>query len=365
VRILYLASFPADGRTVGGIETYGRELMRATASRGHEIACVDLYGPDIMKSLTVSDRIPRVRWSNRYYWWRGMSIQDYRYHNAVRRRSRMTIRRFAPDVIHCLHCYLGAAVADGGPPYVATCYGLEVVDVPPIRQVLQRAALIHSISDFTRARAEQVVRNGRHRVLSWGITAVRCPDAASTPTFDLITVGRVVRRKNIDTVLRALRSVPHVRYAVVGDGPELPSLRQFAAEYKMTNVEFFGAVSDEQKRELLSRSRLFVMCPRSDNDDVEGLGLVYYEAHGAGLPVIAARAGGAAEAVGDGGLLVADSSSEAEVLDAITTALRADVYARLCAAVAKRQNTHSWTRFIDGFEQLYSDAKRAARVAQS
>ena len=107
------------------------------------------------------------------------------------------------------------------------------------------------------------------------------------------------------------------------------------------------------------------MCPRSDNDDVEGLGLVYYEAHGAGLPVIAARAGGAPEAVGDGGLLVADPSSEAEILDAIRTGLRSNVHARLCAAVAKRQNTHSWTRFIDAFEQLYSDAKRTARVAPS
>ena len=253
MRILYLTSFPSDGRTVGGIETYGRELMRAIASRGHEIERVDLYGPDIMKSLTLSDRIPRVRWSNRYYWWRGMHIQDYRYHNAVRRASRMTIRRFAPDVIHCLHCYLGAAVTGDETPYVATCYGLEVVDVPPIRQLLQHAAFIHSISDFTRARAEQVVDNGPHRVLSWGITPVRCPDAASTPTFDLITVGRVVRRKNIDTVLRALRSAPYVRYAVVGDGPELPSLKQFVAEHKMTNVEFFGAVSDEQKHELLSQ----------------------------------------------------------------------------------------------------------------
>ena len=60
---------------------------------------------------------------------------------------------------------------------------------------------------------------------------------------------------------------------MVGDGPGSPALKEFAAEHKMTNVEFFGAVSDEQKHELLSRSRLFVMCPRSDNDDVEGLGL--------------------------------------------------------------------------------------------
>jgi glycosyltransferase involved in cell wall biosynthesis len=356
MRILYLVSYPGDGRILGGIETYGQEVSRAIAARGHEVSSVHLYAPEIMEALTIADRVPRLRWLNRYYWWRGMNLQDYRYHNAVRRLSREAIERFSPDVIHCMHCSLSAAVIGGDTPYIATCHGLEIVDAPPIRQCLQGAAVIHSNSIFTRSRAERIVGNGRHRVLPWGI---RVSDVARSdaPVYDLITVGRVVKRKNIDTVIRALQQAPDLRYCVVGDGPELSHLKAMVADRHMENVEFLGAVSDDRRQALLAQSRLFIMCPTNSENDVEGLGLVYFEAQGAGLPAIASRSGGAPEAVGDGGLIVSDPSSESEILRTIRNALEPATYARLSTAVRTRQQTHSWTRFIDAFEELYGDAR--------
>jgi phosphatidylinositol alpha-1,6-mannosyltransferase len=98
------------------------------------------------------------------------------------------------------------------------------------------------------------------------------------------------------------------------------------------------------------------MCPRKDHDgDVEGLGLVYYEAHAAGLPTIGANSGGVPEAIGDAGLIVQDPLDPDEILTTIRTALEPSTYQDLAAKVAQRQLTHSWDRFISEFETWYDE----------
>jgi phosphatidylinositol alpha-1,6-mannosyltransferase len=156
--------------------------------------------------------------------------------------------------------------------------------------------------------------------------------------------------------MHALVRHPELRFAVVGDGPELPRLKELAGKLGLGNVDFIGIVQEQEKQRLLARSRLFVMCPRNDNDgDVEGLGLVYFEAHGAGLPVLGARSGGEPEAIGDAGIIVDDPLDISAIENAFLTALNPDEFAKLKAAVKIRQVTHSWERFVDGLENWYME----------
>ncbi len=121
----------------------------------------------------------------------------------------------------------------------------------------------------------------------------------------LLSVGRLSatdRYKGFDTVLRALPEVlaraPDVRYIVAGEGDDLPRLRALADRLGVSHATVFtGSPSDRDLPDYYNACELFVM-PSSK----EGFGIVFIEALACGKPVIAGDAGGAPDAVLDGGL---------------------------------------------------------------
>ena len=129
----------------------------------------------------------------------------------------------------------------------------------------------------------------------------------------LLTVARLVSLKGIDTVLRALPplldQMPGLQYWIVGTGPARHSLAQLAQELQLVHaVRFMDSVSDSDLPAVYQKATVFVMPSRPEYHagNVEGFGIVYLEASASGLPVVAARSGGAAEAVieDETGLLV-------------------------------------------------------------
>jgi phosphatidylinositol alpha-1,6-mannosyltransferase len=127
----------------------------------------------------------------------------------------------------------------------------------------------------------------------------------------LLTLARLVPRKGIDSVLRALpavrRAVPEVAYVVCGEGPEREQLERLARELGVQDlVRFAGGVPDGELTHWYCAGDVFVMPSRSEPPDVEGFGIVFLEAGACERPVVAARAGGVPDAVADGvsGLLV-------------------------------------------------------------
>ena len=121
-----------------------------------------------------------------------------------------------------------------------------------------------------------------------------------------------------------------------------------------SNVFFLGEVTEDEKWRALARSRAFVLAPRKDLDlDVEGLGLVYYEAFAAGLPVVAARSGGVPEAVGGGGIRLEEPLDVEELGRAIDKLLDPASRYEWDKAVQQRRDEESWTRFLERFEEFY------------
>ncbi|WP_376098084.1 glycosyltransferase family 4 protein [Roseomonas sp. CCTCC AB2023176] len=139
----------------------------------------------------------------------------------------------------------------------------------------------------------------------------------------LLTLARLEPRKGVDRVIEALPSLaarhPGLIYLVAGDGPDAPRLRALAAERGVAErVRFLGRVAEEVKPALLAAADLFAMPARREGDSVEGFGVVYLEAAWFGVPSLAGREGGAADAVRDGesGVLC-DGADPAAVQDAI------------------------------------------------
>lgn len=129
----------------------------------------------------------------------------------------------------------------------------------------------------------------------------------------LLTVGRLVQRKGIDTLLHALASfVPaqaNFCSLIVGDGPERAQLEKLAAELGLrATVHFLGDVDETTLPALYALCDAFVLTPHapSDSRDPEGFGIVYLEANAFGKPVVGTKTGGVPDAIVEGatGLLV-------------------------------------------------------------
>ena len=139
---------------------------------------------------------------------------------------------------------------------------------------------------------------------------------ASQDELVLLSVGRLQKRKGHDLMLSALAKWrpqdPPVRYLIAGDGEERGSLERQADQLGVRDrVAFLGVIAETELPGLYAAADIFAMPNRVDGVDFEGFGIVFLEAAAAGLPCIAGRSGGAAEAVQDGetGILVSGVDS--------------------------------------------------------
>ena len=133
----------------------------------------------------------------------------------------------------------------------------------------------------------------------------------------ILTVGRLVKRKGIDTVLKTLpdvlKKIPNLYYIIFGNGPELNNIKKLIAQLNLDNyVKIIIDADDRNKNAFYNISDIFIMPSRKIEEDFEGFGIVYLEANLAGKPVIAGNSGGVSDAVHDhiNGLLVAPDSLE-------------------------------------------------------
>ncbi len=226
------------------------------------------------------------------------------------------------------------------------------------RSVLTHADRLFPVSRYTGGLLERAgVSPERMTVLSNGADPDRfSPGDASALRARLgvadrrvvLSVCRLVPRKGLDTVIRALprvaEAVPEVVYLIGGDGPDRPRLEALARETGVAErVRFLGKIPDAELPDHFRACDVFVMPSRLDPPHVEGFGLVFLEANACGKPVIGARTGGIPDAVADGetGLLVAPDDA-AGLADAMTRVL-AD------PDLARRLGERGRARVLEGF----------------
>lgn len=159
----------------------------------------------------------------------------------------------------------------------------------------------------------------------------------------LLTVGRLVQRKGLDTTIRALPHLvdrhPDLLYLIAGSGPDRERLEALVRErHLQEHVRFLGRVPYEELPLYYNACDLFVMPSRLTPPDVEGFGIVFLEANACGRPVIGARTGGIPDAVREGetGLLVPPDTPQAlaSALDRLLS--DTDLAARLGEAGRRR-----------------------------
>ncbi len=119
----------------------------------------------------------------------------------------------------------------------------------------------------------------------------------------ILTVGRMVEKKGMEYVLRALRDVKFrgspIEYHIVGDGPLRSRLAELASKLDSNvRVVFHGALSAQDVRKQLDLAHIFVLTSvTAANNDREGQPVSILEAQACGLPVISTFHAGIPEAV--------------------------------------------------------------------
>ncbi len=231
-----------------------------------------------------------------------------------------------------------------------------------LARALPRAAAILANSRYT---AEILLKQhpacADHTHVAWvGVDPAffGVPRAPRNEVPQLLTVSRLSEpRKNVDLVLHALASLKdrfEFEYTVAGEGGLRPELERLADSLGLgERVRFVGRVSDAALCNLYARADLFVLTASIVPGSHEGFGIVYLEAAASGVPSLAARLAGAAEAVAEGrsGFFV-DTPDVAAIREALARFLAGEIRFN---ADACRDFAHGfdWKRIADVCENVY------------
>jgi glycosyltransferase involved in cell wall biosynthesis len=113
-------------------------------------------------------------------------------------------------------------------------------------------------------------------------------------------IGRLMKYKNVQFLIQALprlrEKVPGIALEVGGNGDYRPELERIAVKCNVPEaVTFFGQISDDEKRELLSRATLF-----GNPSAKEGWGINNIEANLCGTISLSSNVAGLRDSVRDG-----------------------------------------------------------------
>ena len=215
---------------------------------------------------------------------------------AQRPLGRALRRAGAFDLVHAHYALPAGAAAlpfarERGIPLVVSIHGGDVhgplLQAPRARErvagVLRDAAAVLCNSAGTLERAAALTGARDHmRVVHLGAEAPADPPPKhATPT--VATLGHVIARKRHADVLAALADLDGVDWVVIGDGPELPRLREDAAPLG-GRARFLGQLAPDAALRELARCHAMAL-PSED----EAFGVAYVEALACGVPAIGSR----------------------------------------------------------------------------
>jgi phosphatidylinositol alpha-1,6-mannosyltransferase len=140
----------------------------------------------------------------------------------------------------------------------------------------------------------------------------------------VLGLSRLVPRKGFDVLIDAVARLDGVTLAIGGAGRDRERLARRAAAGGAP-VTFLGRVPGDQRPALFACADAFAMLCRDrwGGLEQEGFGIVFVEAAAAGVPQVAGRSGGSADAVVDGvtGVVVDDPRDAAAAAAAIRRVL--------------------------------------------
>jgi glycosyltransferase involved in cell wall biosynthesis len=306
-------------------------------------------------------------------------------------------RRRPPDVVHSHFWMSGmAALMACGDliPVAQTYHALGTVkrrhlgdgDPSPAdrlaveRHIGQTADhIIATCNDEVFELAAMGVSRGRTTVVPCGVDVARLrPDGPAdgrVPRGErhrLVCVGRLVERKGVETIVRALVEVPDAELVVAGGPPvsaldgdrEACRLRKVAAEVGVADrLVMLGGIAPSEVPALLRSADVAVFAPW-----YEPFGIAPVEAMACGVPVVATAVGGIVDTVVGGvtGEHVPPRRPDllaAALRELLADAARREEYGR--AGVERARSRYAWEKVAARTEAVYTRLNHRQRLEAS
>ena len=172
----------------------------------------------------------------------------------------------------------------------------------------------------------------------------------STNGIKILHSGRLVDKKGVPDLIKVFRNLRRrydtIELHIVGDGKKLERCKELVQKFKLDkNVTFYGAVSHDDVKNILSKADIFVLNSRvGDDGDMEGTPVTLLEAMCSKVPVISTRHAGIPDVIEDGvnGLLVDERDNEG-LEDALSTFIENPELRQNCAENARNTVLKEYT----------------------
>ena len=365
---------------VGGIEELTRQLALALIARGHHAAVLTNRWPAGVKPSETLDgiEVTRLRFPlpalHPFTGARFLASSPAAILALLR-----YVRRWRPTVVHVIGAgppsvYLATLHARLGACLVFTAQGELTFDAHGVfersttlraglRRVLREAGAVTACSAFVLRDLEDVQEiRAPSYVIPNGVKPDEFVDAASEEELGsyVLAVGRLVPQKGFDVLVDAFASelLADLNLVLAGDGFERPRLEARAVELGLgSRVRFLGSVDRSHLGRLLRGARAFAFPSRG-----EAFGIALLEAMAAGVPAVAAAAGGVPEFARDGenALLVQPEDTKALAEAIARVAADAALRDRLVHGGHRTAVELAWSRIAKRYEDVYLTALASA-----
>ena len=373
MRVLYWTDFFLPH--IGGVETFGGDLIPALQARGHEVTVVTSPHETGLPAAEQVGSIP-VR---RFPMWRALLANDLRELISIRRAVSALKRELQPDITH-LHfgatSYLHLqTLAAGGAPTLTTVHAFarkSLADSTLLGSAVQASRAVNAVSGVGYELLRQAFPEAAERLsfVYYGLA----PSAAGTveiaaPRFDeplILCLGRLAPQKGFDLALKAFALIaaaaPRARLMIVGEGVEDTALKQLARTLCISDkVDFTGAVTPDDVYSVINKATMVLLPSR-----FEGLPLVALQAAKMQRPIISSAVDGLPELVVDRETgLVLRGNDERELAEAILSVLHDPQRSLgMGRALARRfEDRFGFDRCVSEYERLYRRVAEGPGVA--
>ena len=378
MRVLILNyEFPPMG---GGAGYASYNLSQHLAQKGHDVTVLTSQYAGLPKT-EIRNGVKIIR----CYSWR-KSIHDCGLRGALTYliSAAMTLRSLrkdhAYDILHYFfsfptgllsflpHAYpktpyvvsLRGSDVPGYDPYNVKLQFLHKLMLPLNKEVWRRASRVVALSTSLKEMAHAKLPKLTIDVIPNGIEidlfqTLECENESDCKHL-FISVSRLVNRKGIDLILRAIAELndESIELLIVGTGNYETHLRHIVRELGIEKVvRFYGYCPREELPALYNKACAFILPSHA-----ESFGMVFGEAMACGLPIIGTNTGGIADLVEDDCGILVDCGDVEQIKKAIVKMKNS---AKLRKSMGdrgqKRINTHfTWEAVTDQYEKIYHDS---------
>lgn len=177
-----------------------------------------------------------------------------------------------------------------------------------LKQKVSRSAFFATISEFNQRFLENLKADpSKIKIVRCGVDQNWQPpvkQSNNNPVFTIGTVGRLVEKKGIDTLIDALSRLikdgRHICLKIAGNGPLEAELKQQAVSLGLGEgeIQFLGALPHDEVADFISGLDIFVLpCKKDSQGDMDGIPVVLMEAMLCEVPVISTELSGIPELV--------------------------------------------------------------------